>query len=166
LIRTSGITQDSSWSPNNLTDANDMIRNGVLFAENVDGVGTRWVRDLTTWVADDNLAFTEGSVRDAVRFVAYELRSTIVNRFTGQKSSPATISSIRETAVAVLEVQRQNNIIVDSTDPATGDFLKAFHNLKVTASGDTVTLNVGLFPVVGVNFTLNELFLQLPTQSA
>ena len=165
LLRVSGLTQDSSWDPNDLTDSNLLIQNGVLFAETVDA-GTHWVRDLTTWVADDNLAFVEGSVRDAVRFVAYELRSTLVARFTGKKAKPATIANVKEAAATVLELQRTNSIIVDSTDPATGTSLRAWHNLKVFSTGDVLSLNVGIFPVPGINFQLTELFLQLPSQAA
>lgn len=166
LLRVSGLTQDASWDPGDLTDANEMIISGVLFAEVVDGVGTRWVRDLTTWVADDNLAYSEGSVRDAVRFVAYGLRTTLVERFTGKKATPATIANVKDAAASFLELTRQDNIIVDSTDPATGSTIKAYHNLKVTSSGDTVRINVGIFPVPGINFQLNDIYLQLPTQSA
>ena len=166
LIRVSGITQDASWDPADVTDANEMIINGVLFAESIDGLGTRWVRDLTTWVADDNLAYSEGSVRDAVRYVAYGLRTTLVERFTGKKATPATIANVKDAASTWLELVRQDNIIVDSTDPVTGGTIKAYHNLKVTSSGDTVNINVGIFPVPGINFQLTDIFLQLPTQSA
>jgi hypothetical protein len=165
-LRVSGMTQDSSWNPSDLTDANLLIQNGVLFTETIDGQGTRWVRDLTSWVVDDNLAYMEGSIRDAVRFVAYELRTGLVERFTGKKATPATISNVKEMAATILELQRTNNIIVDSTDPATGATVRAWHNLKVFSSGDTVRINVGIFPVPGINFQFSELFLQLPTQSA
>ncbi len=166
LIRSSGLTQDASWDPADVTDANEMIINGVLFAERIDGVGTRWVRDLTTWVADDNLAYSEGSVRDAVRYVAFGLRTTLVERFTGKKAAPSTIANVKDAAATFLELARQDDIIVDSTDPTTGETVKAYHNLKVTSSGDTVRINVGIFPVPGINFQLNDIFLQLPTQSS
>lgn len=165
-LRVSGMDQDNSWDPADLTDANDLIKAGVLFTETVDGKGTRWVRDLTTHVQDDNLAYIEGSVRDVVRYIAFGLRETLVDRFTGKKAAPTTITNIRDTAVQFLELARQDNIIVDSTDPATGATIRAWHNLKVFSSGDIVTINVGLFPVPGINFQLNELFLQLPTQTA
>lgn len=166
LIRCAGLTQDSSWDPADVTDAADLIIAGALFAESIPGVGIRWVRDLTTWVRDDNLAYSEGSVRDVVRYVAYQLRTQLENRFTGRKATPATIASIKDAAAALLEVFRSQNIIVDSTDPATGATVKAYHNLKVTSSGDVVTLRVGIFPVPGINFQLNDIYLQLPTQSA
>lgn len=166
LLRVAGITQDASWDPTDVTDANEMIIGGVLFAESIDGVGTRWVRDLTTWVASDNLAFSEGSVRDAVRYVAFGLRTTLEERFTGKKATPATIANVKDAASSWLELVRQDNIIVDSTDPTTGATIKAYHNLKVTSSGDTAKINVGIFPVPGINFQLTDIYLQLPTQSA
>ena len=165
-IRVSGITQDSSWNPTDIGDANDLIQNGVLFAEFIDGVGTRWVRDLTTWVKNDNLAYSEGSVRDAVRYVARGLRNTLQERFTGKKAKPATLGNVKDTAATYLETARQDSIIVDSTDPATGTTIKAYHNLKVISSGDVLKVNVGIFPVPGINFQLNDIYLQLPTQAA
>ncbi len=166
FVRVSSLTQDPSWDPADLTDANEMIQAGVLFAEVVEGVGTRWVRDLTTHIKDNNLAKSEGSVRDVVRFVAFGLREDLVREFTGKKASPATISSVKDRTAAFLELQRQNNVIVDSTDPATGAFKRAFHNVRVTSSGDVVRINFGMFPAVGINFILTEIFVQLPTQSA
>ena len=165
-LRVSGMTQDASWDPLDVTDSTELIKAGVFFAETIDGDGTRWVRDLTTHVSDDNLAFAEGSVRDAVRFVAYTLRSTLVAKFTGKKATPATVENLKDTTVSLLELMRGQSIIVDSTDLATGATIRAYHNIKVTISGDIAKVNVGIFPVVGINFILNELFLQLPTQAA
>ncbi|NJL53729.1 hypothetical protein HC928_00390 [bacterium] len=166
FLRVSGLTQDASWDPADATDAADLILAGVLFAETIPGQGSRWVRDLTTWVRSDNLAFAEGSVRDVVRFVEYGLRTEIQNRFTGRKAVPATIASVKDTVVAIMETYRTNNIIVDSTDPATGTTIRAYHNLKVFSEGDIVRINVGIFPVVGINFQLIDLYLSLPTQAA
>lgn len=166
FLRVSSLSQDASWDPSNITDANDMINAGVMFAETKDGVGTRWVRDLTTFVQSNNLAFSEGSVRDVVRYIAYNLRTVLVERFIGRKNTPATIQSFKDVAATFLEQARSDEIIVDSTDLATGAVVHAWHNLQVFSSGDVVTLNVGCFPAVGINFILNNIFLQLPTQSA
>lgn len=165
-IRANQITQDASWDPNDPTDAADLILAGCLYAENVPGKGYRWVRDLTSWVSSDNLCFSEGSVRDVSRYVAYTLRTQLDDRFTGRKAKPLTISSVRDTATSILEQMRQDNIIVDSTDPVTGATVKAYYNLKVYSSGDVVRLVVSVFPAVGINFELSEIYLQTPTQSA
>jgi len=166
FLRVSGLTQDASWDPRDLTDSADLIIAGVLFAETVPGQGTRWVRDLTTWVKDDNLAYSEGSVRSVVRAVTYQLRTLLEERFTGKKAVPATINAVKDTATTLLESFRQDNVIVDSKDPTTGATIRAYHNMKVYTSGDVLKLNVGIFPVPGINFQLSEIFLQLPTQSA
>jgi hypothetical protein len=166
FLRVSAVTQDSSWDPSDTTDSADMIINGVMFCETVAGQGTRWVRDLTTWVRDDNLALSEGSVRDVVRFVAYGLRVLIERRFTGRKATPATISSIKDAVSSQLEAYRSGNIIVDSTDPATGATIRAYYGLKVTSSGDIVTISVGFFPVPGINFELIDLAVSIASQSA
>jgi hypothetical protein len=165
-LRVSAVTQDASWDPTNVTDAADLINAGVFFAETIPGQGTRWVRDLTTYVQSDNLAYMEGSVRDVVRYIAYNLRKELDDRFTGRKAAPTTVSAVRDTAASLLETYRSNDIIVDSTDPATGQTIRAYHNLSVTSSGDVININVGIFPVPGINFELIEIFLQLPTQAA
>ena len=115
---------------------------------------------------DDNLAFYEGSVRDAVRFISYGIRTYLEDRFTGLKASPADATAIKDAAAQYLEVARSDNIIVDSTDLASGQVIRAYHNLRVTISGDIARIFVEIFPAVGVNFQLTELYLQLPTQSA
>ena len=165
-LRVSGLTQDSSWNPSDATDAADLINAGAFFAETVPGKGTRWVRDLTSWVKDDNLAYSEGSVRSVVRYVAFVTRTLLEDRFTGKKASPALPNIVREAVAALFEQLRDENIIVDSTDLATGATIRAYHNLKVYIDGDILRVNVGIFPVLGVNFQLTELFLQLATQAA
>lgn len=168
-LRAKDLTQDSSWNPLDTTDARDMIRAGVLFGEVVQGKGVRWVRDLTTWTRNDRLPLAEGSVRDIVRIVAKTLRTRIEDRYTGRKATPVRISSVKDTAATILEEMRKpegGELIVDSTDPATGDTIHAWHSLKVTSNGDTVTLSVGVFPVPGINFQINDLSLQVPTQAA
>lgn len=165
-LRTSGVTQDPSWDPGDVSDANDLIRNGVLFTETIDGRGTRWVRDITTWVVDDNLAWSEGSVRDAVRYVSFDLRERLVERFTGRKAKPATINNVKEYAATILEEHRSQSIIVDGTDPSTGEFVRAWHNLKIYTDGDILRLTVGICPVLGINFQLNDLYLFQASQAA
>jgi hypothetical protein len=165
FLRTFEMSQDSSWDPAERTDANQFIAAGILFAETIRGKGTRWVRDLTTYVIDDNLAYAEGSVRDVVRYVSYGLRTLLEDRFTGVKATPANAGGMRDTTAEYLELARSSNIIVDSSD-AEGNFVKAYHNIRVSISGDIATVRVGIFPVVGINFQLNDIYLQLPTQAA
>jgi len=165
-IGTFGMGQDPSWDPKDRTDGNILIQAGCLFAETITGKGTRWVRDITTWVNDDNMAYMEGSVRDAVRYVSYGHRTLLEDRFTGVKATPTNAQGIKDTGCEYLEQCRGQNIIVDSTDPRTGAFVKAYHNYRVTISGDIATIRVEIFPCVGINFQLNDIYLQLPSQAA
>jgi len=165
-INTSAVTQDSSWDPAERTDANTLIQNGALFAEYIQGKGIRWVRDITSYIIDDNLAFAEGSVRDVCRYYSYGLRTFLEDRFTGVKAHPANAANIKDSVAEYSELCRGQNIIVDSTDPVTGEVIYAFHKIRVTISGDIARIRVEIFPVVGINFQLTEIFLQLPTQSA
>jgi hypothetical protein len=165
-IGTYGVSQDNSWAPTDLTDANYFIQNGILFSETVRGKGTRWVRDLTSYVQDDNLAFSEGSVRDVVRYVSYGLRTTLEDEFTGVKAKPANAQAIKDVGTNYLSQVKSQNIIVDSTDPRTGQTINAYHDFRVSISGDVASITVAIFPVVGINFQLITIFLQLPSQSA
>jgi len=164
-LKAFAITQDTSWDPRDRTDANQMIAGGVLFAEFVQGKGIRWVRDLTTYLKDDNLAYMEGSTRDVVRYVAYGLRTTLEDRFTGVKGSPANAASIKDTAVAYLDACNADNIVVTSLND-NGETVPGYEQLRVTISGDIATIKVMIYPAVGINFQLNDIYLQLPRQAA
>jgi len=165
-INAISLEQDSGWDPVEVTDANKMIENGVLFAESNEGKGYRFVRDLTTYIVDDNLAYAEGSVRDVVRYVSYGLRKYLEDRFTGRKAKPANVTAIKDCAAEFLERCRTESIIVDSLDEVSGQILHAFYNLRVKISGDIATIRVQVFPVVGINFQLNDIYLQLPVLEA
>lgn len=165
-IRIQGLRQDPSWEPTSLTDSTDLITAGCLFAEERVGRGFRWVRDLTTWTRDDHLAYAEGSVRDIVRKVVFGLRTDIEEAFTGKKAKPATIGNIKAFAAARLDVFRDQEAIVDSTDPVTGATIHAWYNLRVSSAGDVVKLSVAFFPCPGINFQLEDLYVAIPSQVA
>ena len=167
LIKTNALTQDTSWSPKSLTDINRILAGGGLFAEQVEGTGFRFVRDLTTWLADDNIAFIDGNTRDAVRFIAFDLRTTLENQFTGLKATPANVQAIRSTVVAKMGVYLEDNIIVESLDPETEtQTIPGFRNLRVSITGNVASIKIEIFPVTGIVFELTEIFLQLPRLAA
>jgi len=165
-IKTGQLVNDPSWSPKSITDVNRLIQGGALIAETT-ATGIRWIRDLTTHLQDDNIAFIDGNTRDATRFVAYDLRQFLEDRFTGVKASPATAASIREAAAAKFADYLTNGILVESLDPETGTtIIPGFRRLRVTINGNVATLRAEIFVTVGVVFILNDLYLQLPTSAA
>jgi hypothetical protein len=162
-IKTNSLTQNSDWSATNLTDVNKLIQNGVMFAEEVQGKGFRWVRDITTHLIDDNICYIDGHMRDAVRYVAYDLRSSLEDRFTGLKATPATVASMREFVGTKMGLYKEQNIITDSLDPETGTkVIPGFRNLRVFITGNVATIRVEIFVTAGVVFELLTIALQLP----
>jgi len=166
-INTSTLLQDSSWSPTSRTDANQLIQAGVMFAEVTNSGVVRWVRDITTHIQDDNIAFIDGNTREAVRFVAFDLRQFLEDRFTGVKATPANAASIRDSVMAKMAEFLDNNIIVQSLDPETqSKVLPGYRNLRVFIEGNVATIRVEIFPVTGIVFQLTDIFLSLPRIAA
>jgi hypothetical protein len=165
LAKTTDLSQDSSWSPKSLTDKNQLILGGVMFAEPAPTGGFRWVRDLTTHLLDDNIALIEGQMRDAVRFVAYDLRTFIERRFTGVKAIPATVASIKESTAAQLRTYLNANILTESRDPENPNsttIIPGFRRLRVSVEGNVASIKVEIFVAASITFELISIFLQLP----
>lgn len=161
LIKTNGLTQDSSWNPRAVGDANALIAGGVVFAEVTPNGTYRVVRDISSWVSDDNIAYMEAGTRDAVRYVSYDLRTSIENNFTGLKAKPATVASVREFVTAKMGVYREQNIIVDSLDPETQTTtIPGYRRLRVSINGNVMSIRSEIFPCVNVTFSLLTLVLQ------
>ena len=162
-----GLSQkDNTWSPRSLTDSNTLLQAGVLFMEPVDGKGFRFVRDLTTYLFDDNLIFTDRNVNYAVNTVSYELRTDLEDRFTGLRALPATVGAMKEAAVAKLEALRDAGVIVDSYDEEKNQPLYAYRGLGITIKGDIARIRVTISPVTGVNFLEVTQIVQLPILKA
>jgi hypothetical protein len=162
-IRCNGITQDPSWTPTN--DGSSLILGGLVFAFLSPNAGYRFDRVTTTYTAADNDALTEESVVTNWKQISYDLRSQLESIFVGSKGTPATIQAIYDATQNILEKERQDGNIVDSTE-SDGTRLKAYRNVSVTLSGDTCNVSATISPVDGVNFILNTLFLVPATISA
>lgn len=169
-IKTFGVDRDASWDPKSITDVNQLLAGGCLFSEPGPNGGFRWVRDITTYLIDENIAYMDGNTRDAVRYIAYELRTDLENQFTGLKATPATAANIRERVAAKLQAFRGDSIIVDSLDPEnpndTATVIPGWRRLRVSITGNVATVKVEVFPVTGIVFELLEIFLQLPRIAA
>lgn len=167
FIKTTQLTQDNSWSPRSITDINRLIQGGVMFAEQLQNGTIRWVRDITTHLADDNTAYIDGNSREAVRYVAYDLRKSLEDTFTGLKATPATVASIREYVAAKMAEYLSLNIIVESLDPETRTVrIPGYRYLRVFIEGNVATIRVEVFICTGIVFQLNDIKLQLPILAA
>ena len=143
--------QDSSWNP--VDDAEELIQGGLLFMETVQGVGTRWVRNVTTFLQSDNLAFTEGSVNEAVNFTALTVRDAL-EFAVGRRGFAGTLNALRGIAINTLNLLVDEGVIVQ------------WRALSLELSGDVVEVSVEVSPTLPINFVRTTLHLTTTTLSA
>jgi hypothetical protein len=166
-VKQSGMDNNSNYlNVDDNTTANRLDQGGILYAYYKRGKGYRWNRGLSTWLGDDNLANTDLSVRGVLRYMAYDLRTSIEDRFTGTRAVPANVARIKSHVVATCQGYKDDGIIVDSIDPDTGARQNAFYGVTVTVCGDIAKIAVNVFPVCGINYETLEIDAQIPTINA
>ncbi len=146
-----GFRQDLTWSPTD--DAEEMIQAGLLLLEEVDGVGRRWVRNVTTHLTTSNIAFTEASVNEAVNFAAFNFR-TNMEFAVGQPGFSGTINAAKGIAIVTL------GLLVDAGT------LVAFKGLDIELVVDVLEIGVQIAPVIPINFVKTTLHLVTVQQAA
>lgn len=144
VVNCLGISQDKSWNP--VDDAEYLLAHGLCFMEQADGIGRRWVRNITTCISSDNSAHTEASINEAVNFTEYTLRTNL-EFAVGQKGFVGTINAVKGIAMATLSQLVDANIIT------------AYRNLIVTLDGDRLDVEVELAPVSPINFVVATIHL-------
>jgi hypothetical protein len=143
--------QDTSWNP--VDDAEELVQAGLLFLENVEGLGRRVVRNITTYRTSSNLAFTEGSVNEAVNYAAYNFR-TNMEFAVGKKGFSGTVNAGKSVALNTL------GLLVDEA------ILVAYRSLAVELIVDVMEVECEIAPVLPINFIKNTLHLVTIRQSA
>ena len=131
------IKQDSSWNPTD--DSEEMLEAGLCFLEKVSGVGIRVVRNITSYLASSNLAYTEGSVNEAVNYATYNFR-TRMEAAVGKKGFAGTIIAAKSVAMNILDLMVDEKILV------------AWRSLSLELSLDTLEVSVEMAPVLPINF--------------
>lgn len=145
------IRSDSSWNP--VDDAEEMIQSGLCFMEEVEGIGRRWVRNVTTHLSSSNIAFTEGSVNEATNFATFNFR-TNMEVSVGRKGFSGTINAAKSVALATLGALVDQQILV------------AFRSLDIQLVVDVLEVAVEIAPVIPINFVRNTLHLVSIRQAA
>lgn len=131
------VRNDSSWNAEN--DGSEMIDAGLMFSEKNDNAGIRWVRSITTHLADDNVVFTEMSANEAANTAVFELRSQLEIKI-GQRGLAGTVAVIKGLANDTLGRLIDDEIIV------------AYRALQVEQVGDVFPVSVEIAPVLPINF--------------
>lgn len=149
-INTLGIYGHSSWNP--VDDSDEMIELGLMFARTVDGVGRRWVRNITTYLQSTNVAFSEGSVNEAANYSTYNLRTSLESA-VGQKGFAGTIQAADGVARNVLS-------------QLMGLAITSWRSLSWILISDVLECSVEIAPVVPVNFVKTTIHLYNAPQTA
>jgi hypothetical protein len=131
------VRNDSSWSVEN--DVEELIDAGLMMSEKVDNVGIRWIRSITTHLADDNVVFTEVSANEAANTAVFELRRQLELKI-GQRGLAGSAAAIKGLANDVLGRLIDDEIIV------------AYKALQVDQIGDVFPVSVEIAPVLPINF--------------
>ena len=144
------ISADSTWHPKD--DADEMIAMGLMFGEVMDGVGRRWVRNITSHLTTSNIAYTEASVNEAANYAAYSYRSQL-ELVVGAKGSSGTIVGADGAAREILR------LLMD-------DVLTAWRSLSWLLTLDVLENSVEMAPVIPVNFVKSTIHLISVPQTA
>jgi hypothetical protein len=156
-ISATGLGQDASWDPGDNDDVADLILNGVMVITEVPGAGFRVEKGITTYTKSDNDAFTEETIVQIWKAVAYDLRTALEDRFTGRPGNVKTVQQVPSVVVGVLEKFREAGALTDSIEDGT--VTKAYRNIEVALNGDQMSVGATITPTPGINFILNTLVL-------
>jgi hypothetical protein len=123
----------------------------------VPGAGFRVEKGITTYTKSDNDAFTEETIVQIWKAVAYDLRTALEDRFTGRPGNVKTVQQVPSVVVGVLEKFREAGALTDSIEDGT--VTKAYRNIEVALNGDQMSVGATITPTPGINFILNTLVL-------
>ena len=134
-------------------NGNELIQAGLDVIAKVPNVGYRWLRNVTTYLIDDNLAYVEASVNEAVNYAVYNFR-TALEVMVGKKGFSGTVTATQGLAVSILGQLVGVGAIT------------AWKNLTITLTGDTMTVDVEIAPIIPVNFIKTTIHLVSSTFEA
>lgn len=155
-VRAFGLTQTNDWTVFN--NAEDMILNGVTILENVTGKGIRVMKCITTYTRDNNDAYTEESVVQGWKNIAYEWRTALEDRYTGRPGLIANVQTVIPYSQVILSALRDQGQIADSF--VNGVVIPGYRDITADLTNDVLEVSGTVSPVQGINFTLNTIFIQ------
>lgn len=151
VLSTRQKTGTGTWNPTD--DAEEMIQAGLCFMENVDGVGHRVVRNITTHLSSNNIAFVEGSVNEAANFAVFTFR-TNMEYAVGRRGFSGTVNAAKGVAINSLGLLIDANILV------------AYRSLNIELIVDVLETSVEIAPIIPINFVPCTMHLVTVRQTA
>jgi hypothetical protein len=142
------------------TQYEDAIRNGVTFMEHPQSGGFRVVVDNTTYGRDGNWVYNRAHVLYAADVLEYDFRTQLQNIYVGVKNT-VSAAEIAQTCESILGTYLAQGLTVSTSDAKQG-----FKQLQVQLAGNTVSVNVTVKLVEGIDFVLSTVNLQRASGSA
>jgi len=139
------------------TDYSAAIEAGLFFADMPERGGVVVVCGNTTYQKDASFVWNRRSVIRASQYTAKTLREQLETAFVGKTKAGGTTlaQGIKGYAQMILgSLLRQNILVGDSRNGGLG-----YRGLTVNVSGGTVTLDVIITPIQGIDFVLNNITL-------
>lgn len=144
------VRQHQTWNP--LDDGEELIQAGLCLFNTVDGVGRKVLRNVTTHLSTNNLAYTEASVNQATNFAVYNFR-TGMEVAVGRPGFAGTANSARTVGDGLLGL-------------LVGVAITTYRALAVSLILDVLEVEAEIAPVLPVNFVKTTLHLVSVPQTA
>lgn len=127
-------------------DINALIQGGVSTVEYDLRRGFRFVKGVTTWLVDDNIAKVEPSCVRIVDTISKELRTTLEDRFIGRPFVSGIEGEITAVTSMVLDRFVARRAIV------AGDTGGAYRNINVELSNGAAIVSFEVSPAIPMNY--------------
>jgi hypothetical protein len=145
------LRQHSTWNP--MDDAEEMVQAGLCFLESVEGIGRRFVRNVTTHLSSNIIAYCEGSVNEAVNYAVYNFR-TVLEWAVGRTGFAGTVNALKAIAINALGLLKDAGVIIDS------------RSLSIELIVDVMEVSVEIAAAIPVNFVPITVHLNTVKQTA
>lgn len=137
------------------TQYDDAIDAGITFLEAPASGGFRMVVDNTTYSKDDNWVYNRMATLHAADVVVYDFRTRLENSIVGSRNTDWTATGIKSLCESLLTGYKNQGLLGSTTEAPNG-----FKDLTVTVSGNTVSIDVTIILVEGIDFVLATVNLQ------
>lgn len=156
-----GVSSDSSWSETNNSDVVSIELNGGTVLNTVRGRGFRFDKVITTFTKANNDSYTEETIVQIWKLVAFQLRSALQDAFVGRGGFLQRVSTTPTVVSTALQPLKDKGVITDSV--VNGKRLNAWRNVTWSLNGDQLTVGVTVTPTPGINYVLTTIVL-VPAQ--
>ena len=156
-----GVSSDTSWSEQNNSNVVGLTLNGITVLNTIKGKGFRFDKVVTTFTKLNNDAYTEETIVQIWKLVAFNLRQALQDAFVGRGGTLQRVSTVPGVVSAVMQPLKDAGAITDSL--VNGTRLNAWRNVTWNLNGDTMTVGVTVTPTPGINYVLTTIVL-VPAQ--